>query len=106
MNEQINLLELDNGKLWQFYGHHCNDAWSVKTETVNGVTDIVLGFRIKLTKNELKKICRDAIEISRIKYGYFVRFLTNNVKKELFVRFDNHTTIKKRDVFEHINLYF
>ena len=106
MNEQINLLELDNDKLWQLYGHYCNDDWSAKTETVNGVTDIVLGFSVKLTKNELKKICRDASEISRIKNGYSVRFLTNNVKKELFVRFDNYTTSKKRDVFEHINLYF
>ncbi|MDR0115821.1 PcfU, partial [Enterococcus faecalis] len=24
----------------------------------------------------------------------------------LFIRFDNYTTSKKRDVFEHINLYF
>ncbi|MDU6565971.1 MAG: PcfU, partial [Enterococcus faecalis] len=32
MNEQINLLELDNDKLWQFYGHYCNDDWSAKTE--------------------------------------------------------------------------
>lgn len=61
MNEQINLLELDNDKLWQFYGHYCNDDWSAKTETVNGDADIVLGFRVKLSKNELRKICRDAI---------------------------------------------
>ena len=106
MNEQISLFDSDNDKRWQFYGHYCNDNWSAKTETVNGVADIVLAFSVKLTKNELKKICREAIEISRSKYGYFVRFFTNNVKKELFVRFDNYNTSKKRDIFEHINLYF
>lgn len=73
---------------------------------VNGVSDIVISFSIELSKDELKKICRDAIKIVRFKYGYAIKFFKNNVKKELFIRFDNYTTSKKRDVFEHINLYF
>ena len=39
-------------------------------------------------------------------YGPLGVEFKNNVKKELFIRFDNYTTSKKRDVFEHINLYF
>lgn len=106
MNEQISLFDSDNDKRWQFYGHYCNDNWSAKTETVNGVADIVLAFSVKLTKYELKIMCRNAIEIIRLEYGYSIRFLTNDVKKELFVRFDNYRTSKRRDIFEHINLYF
>lgn len=106
MNDQISLFDSNNDKQYQFYGHYCNDDWSTKTTMVNGVSDIVLGFSVKLTKKELKKICRNAVKIGRYRYGYSVRFLINNVKKELFVRFDNYTTSKKRDVFEHINLYF
>ncbi|WP_025188014.1 hypothetical protein [Enterococcus faecalis] len=106
MNEQINLFDSDIDKRYQFYGHYCNDDWSTKTAMVNGVSDIVISFSIELSKDELKKICRDAIKIVRFKYGYSIKFLKNNVKKELFIRFDNYTTSKKRDVFEHINLYF
>ena len=106
MNEQISLFDSDIDKRYQFYGHYCNDDWSTKTAMVNGVSDIVMSFSIELSKDELKKICRDAIKIVRFKYGYSIKFLKNNVKKELFIRFDNYTTNKKRDVFEHINLYF
>ncbi|EOH59422.1 hypothetical protein [Enterococcus faecalis] len=106
MSEQISLFDSDHDKRYQFYGHHCNDDWSTKTATVNGVSDIVQSFSVELTKDELKKICRHAIKIIRIRYGYVIRFLKNNVKKELFVRFDNYTTNKKRNVFEHIDLYF
>ena len=93
MNEQISLFDSDNDKRYQFYGHYCSDDWSTKTAMVNGVSDIVMSFR-------------DAIKIVRFKYGYSIKFFKNNVKKELFIRFDNYTTSKKRDVFEHINLYF
>ncbi|WP_438843573.1 PcfU [Enterococcus sp. AZ029] len=106
MNEQINLFKTDNDKRYQFQGYYCNDDWSVRTATVNGVSDIVQSFSIELSKDELKNICRGAIKIIRIRYGYSIRFLKNNVKKELFVRFDNYTTSKKRNVYEHINLYF
>ncbi|EAW7488500.1 PcfU [Enterococcus faecalis] len=106
MNEQISLFDSDNDKRYQFYGHYCSDDWSTKTAMVNGVSDIVMSFSIELSKDELKKICRDAIKIVRFKYGYSIKFFKNNVKKELFIRFDNYTTSKKRDVFEHINLYF
>ncbi|HBD0803896.1 TPA: PcfU [Enterococcus faecalis] len=106
MNEQISLFDSDNDKRYQFYGHYCNDDWSTNTAMVNGVSDIVISFSIELSKDELKKICRDAIKIVRFKYGYAIKFFKNNVKKELFIRFDNYTTSKKRDVFEHINLYF
>ncbi|AVR90450.1 PcfU (plasmid) [Enterococcus faecalis] len=106
MNEQISLFDSDNDKRYQFYGHYCSDDWSTKTAMVNGVSDIVMSFSIELSKDELKKICRDAIKIVRFKYGYSIKFFKNNVKKELFIRFDNYTTSKKRDVFEYINLYF
>ncbi|RRQ83060.1 PcfU [Enterococcus faecalis] len=106
MNEQISLFDSDNDKRYQFYGHYCSDDWSTKTAMVNGVSDIVMSFSIELSKDKLKKICRDAIKIVRFKYGYSIKFFKNNVKKELFIRFDNYTTSKKRDVFEHINLYF
>ena len=99
MNEQISFFDSDIVKRYQFYGHYCNDDWSTKTAMVNGVSDIVMSFSIELSKDELKKIVR-------FKYGYSIKFLKNNVKKELFIRFDNYTTSKKRDVFEHINLYF
>ncbi|UDM48386.1 PcfU (plasmid) [Enterococcus faecalis] len=106
MNEQLSLFDYDSYKRWRFYGCQCNDDWSTKTAIVNGVSDLVQSFELDLTKDELKKICEDAVEISRMRYGYFIKFIKNNVKKELFVRFDNYTTSKKRDVFEHINLYF
>lgn len=106
MNEQISLFNIDNDKRYQFQGYYCNDDWSVRTATVNGVSDIVQGFSIELSKDELKKICRGANKIIRIRYGYSIRFLKNNVKKELFIRFDNYTTSNRKDVYEHINLYF
>lgn len=62
---------------------------------VNGVFDIVMSFSIEFIKVELKKICRDVIKIVRFKYGYFIKFLKNNVKKELFIRFDNYIMSKK-----------
>ncbi|EGO6608554.1 PcfU [Enterococcus faecalis] len=106
MNEQISLFETDNDKRYQFQGYYCDDDWSVRTARVNDVSDIVQSFSIELLKDELNKICRSAIKIIRNRYGYSVRFLKNNVKKELFIRFDNYTTSKKRNVYEHINLYF
>lgn len=106
MNEQISLFDAGNVNRCRFYGCYCNDDWSTKTETVNGVSDIVQSFSIELSKDELKKICRDAVKIGRFKYGYYVRFIKNNVKKELFIRFDNYTSSKRKDVYEHINLYF
>ena len=63
MNEQISLFDSDNDKRYQFYGHYCSDDWSTKTAMVNGVSDIVMSFSIELSKDELKKICRDAIKI-------------------------------------------
>lgn len=106
MNEQVSLFDSVSDKCLAFYGCYCNDDWSTKTATVNGVSEIVQSFSIDLSKDELKKICRDAVKIDRFRYGYYVRFIKNNTKKELFIRFDNYTTSKRKDVYEHINLYF
>lgn len=110
MNQQLSLFENEfeaiNERL-EFYGHYCNDDWSVKTDTVDGVPDIVDWEFIALTKNELVSICNKAKSAKKAgPYSYKVRFMQDGVKKELFVRFGNYSAREKWSVLEFIELYF
>lgn len=108
MSEQLSLFDSKSiTDRVSFYGYYCNDDWSTRVHTVDGVPGIVDGIRFELTKLELKVICRGAVKVAApMQYGYEVFFEDDGIKKEIFVRFTNFTTSKKRTVFEHIDLYF
>lgn len=107
MNEQINLFDTDNDSKVSFYVYYRNKDWSIKTRTVDGISGILDWFEIELTKSELKEVCRKAIKIGKPSiFGYEVFFEDDEGKKEIFVRFLNYTTRRRRTVFEHIDLYF
>ncbi|WP_414842159.1 PcfU [Enterococcus saccharolyticus] len=107
MNEQLSFFDDTSIGYVSFCGYYCNDEWTPKTKRVDEVTDIVEWFHITLTKTELKKICRQAVLISRDgPYGYSVYFVDDGIKKEIFVRFNNFTTSNHLSVFEHIDLFF
>jgi len=107
VNEQISLFESDSDFKVPFYVYLCNDDWSLKTKMIDGVPNIIEWYETELNKSELKEICRCAVKIGRPGiYGYDVFFEDDEGKKNIFVRFLNFTTSKKRTVFEHIDLYF
>jgi cytochrome c biogenesis protein ResB len=105
--EQLSLMDSENDTELIFWGNYCNDDWSTKTKNTGQSADIVDGIQLKLTKAELKSICRRAVRVNApIQYGYEVFFEDDGVKKEIFVRFINFTTRNRQSVFEHIDLYF
>lgn len=107
MNEQINLFDTDNDSKVSFYVYYRNKDWSLKTKMIDGAPNVVSWYEKELTKSELKEICRCAVKIGRPGiYGYEVYYEDAGVKKEIFVRFLNYTTSRRRSVFEHIDLYF
>lgn len=107
MNEQLSLFSMDSSDSLVFYGHYCNEDWSAKTKTADDVENIVDSIKFNLTKSELKKLCQNAKEVFRDGiYGYTVQWEENRIKKELFVRFINFKTSPRRNVMEHIELYF
>ncbi|MDM8212801.1 PcfU [Enterococcus hirae] len=86
---------------------YCNDDWSGRTKTVGNCNDIIDSFRLITTKEELKQICRRAVNIKKSgPYGYRVRYIDDGVKKEIFIRYQNYPASKRRSVYEHIDLYF
>ncbi len=100
--EQISLFDESEAQV-NFHGHYCNDDWTMKTNSKNIVDTICF----RLTKKELKEICRKAVDISKQgPYTYQVNFIDHGCKKAIDVRFVNYTVSTKRTVFEHIDLYF
>lgn len=89
-----------------FYGSIQDENWETKTHIVDGVPNIVMDASRELTKNELKDLCRSAVIIARLTYGFKVFYNEEGVNKEIFVRFVNNKTKAKVDVFQHIDLYF
>lgn len=105
--EQLSLFKptIANGT-FKFYGNYCNDDWSCRTKTVDGVEDIVDSIIFVLTKKELLDVCSKAVSVNRRNYGYTVLFEDGDIKKELFVRFTNQTTKKKWTVFDFVENYW
>lgn len=102
MNEQMSLFDSDSKLLFDVC--YCNPDWTIKTKASNNVVD---GYKVELTKRELKEMCRKSVSIKRFgSYVYRVRLEEFGIKKELTIRFENYTTSKMLNVFEHIDLYF
>ncbi|MBO0430453.1 PcfU [Vagococcus fluvialis] len=106
--EQLNLFSDINSSDSKvlFYGSLQDENWKTKTHVVDGVPNIVMDASRELTKNELKDLCRSAVKIVRATYGFYVFYIENNIKKEIFIRFINETTKSRVDVFQFIDLYF
>lgn len=91
----------------EFLSYYCNEDWSVKTETIEGFSNIVVYDILKLTKAELIEICRKAESSKKSgPYGYKVFYIEDGVKRKIFVRFHNYKAKVKWGVIEFINLYF
>ncbi|MGM0260442.1 PcfU [Enterococcus sp. AZ102] len=105
MDEQLSLFE-STDKKFRFRGYYCNDDWSIKTKVVGTCKNIVDTFEANLTAEELKKLCDKAVKVKLFNYGYEIFYEEYSFKKALIIRFENHTSSKKRSVYEHIDLYF
>ncbi len=82
------------------------DTWKIKTQTLNGVPDIVVREPDDLySYDEMLQIVRTAHKIERSQYGWTVQFTKGGQNKEVFLRgrhIDkcNQTNSAKQSIFD------
>ena len=88
------------------------DTWEIKTQTLNGVPDIVVREPDDLySYDDMLHIVRTAHHIERSQYGWSVQFTKGGQNKEVFLRgrhIDkcNQTTSAKQSIFKWLEFLY
>lgn len=88
------------------------DTWEIKTQTLNGVPDIVVREPDDLYNyDDMLQIIRTAHKIERSQYGWTVQFTKNGQNKEVFLRDRNsdkinETTSSRQSIFKWLEFLY
>lgn len=88
------------------------NEWKVKTQILNGATDIVVRESYDLySYDEMLQIIRTAHKIERSQYGWTVLFTKDGQNKEVFLRDRrsdkiNQTTRAKQPIFKWLEFLY
>ena len=88
------------------------DTWEIKTQTLNGVPDIVVRESDDIySYDDLLHIIKTAHKIERSQYGWSVQFTKNGQNKEVFLRDRNsdkinETTSSRQSIFKWLEFLY